>query len=467
MEAQANILVPTALIGWVPFTFVLFFLLPGRRAVLVSYLAGWMFLPVMTYKFPLVPDFDKTIVLALAVFLPVLFFDVGRIARFRLRWHDIPMVILCLCPVVSSVSNDLGLRDGLRDALHEVLVWGIPYFLGRLYFTDPDALFELAVGIFIAGLVCAPMCLYEIRMSPQLHNMVYGFHQHSFFQHIRYGGYRPMVFMQHGLMVGLFMSAATLCGIWLRRAGSLRGLFGLPLLVFIIPLVATDVLIKSVGAIVLLFVGVAVLYAVTLLRSRVPFLFLAVVPVIYVLVRATGVIPSADLVGAAAATLGAERAQSLESRLVNEDMMTGHALQRPFFGWGGWGRARIHDDEGNDVTITDSLWMITLGNKGLLGLIALMAALLLPALRSSARMPVGLWADPHMGAVAALAVVLLLWLTDNVLNAMINPIYLLVAGGLGGLAGVDAGAEAAADNCGPLGPERRAAQDALDGGVGG
>jgi len=34
MEGQANMLVPTAMIGWVPFTFMLFFLLPSRRAVL-------------------------------------------------------------------------------------------------------------------------------------------------------------------------------------------------------------------------------------------------------------------------------------------------------------------------------------------------------------------------------------------------------------------------------------------------
>lgn len=445
MEGQANILVPIALIGWVPLTWVLFLLLPARRAVVVSFLAGWMFLPVIAYKIPLVPDFDKTIIIGLAVLLSILLFDTGRLLRFRPRWHDIPIIVLCLCPIASSITNDLGARDGLRESLHELLFWGVPYFVGRLYFTEPDALRELAVGLFIAGLVYALLCLYEIRMSPQLHYIVYGFHQHSFFQHIRYNGWRPMVFMQHGLMVGLFMSAATLCGIWLRRAGSLRDLFGFPLLLFVVPLAVTTILVKSVGAIVLLFAGAAVLYAVTLLRSYVPFVLLAAVPVVYVLVRVTGVIPSADLIDAAGATLGGERAQSLESRLVNEDMMTGRALERPFFGWGGWGRVRIHDESGQDVTITDSLWIITLGNKGLVGLVALMAVVLLPALVLTARLPVGLWVDPRAGAVAALAVVLVLWMIDSVLNAMIDPVFLLVAGGLGGLGRVRAGQDAAAE----------------------
>ena len=58
----------------------------------------------------------------------------------------------------------------------------------------------------LGGLIYVPLCLFEVRMSPQLHNMVYGFAQHSFGQTVRGGGWRPMVFMQHGLAVGLFMS---------------------------------------------------------------------------------------------------------------------------------------------------------------------------------------------------------------------------------------------------------------------
>ena len=431
MDGRIGPLVPIAMLGWLPVTLALFVLISPRRAVIVSFLAGWMFLPVITYKFPLLPPFDKTAVISLSALAGMLLFDWRRLLRFRPRWIDLPMLMLCCGPFATSLSNGLGVKDGVSESVHEILLWGLPWLIGRLYFTDLEALRDLAVGIFIGGLVYMPLCLLEIRVSPQLHYRLYGFHQHSFFQHIRYGGWRPMVFMQHGLMVGLFMSSAALCGVWLRRSGSLRTLFGLPLAVYVIPLFVTTLLIKSVGAFALLLAGTASLYCVQYLRSRLPFFALAAVVVVYLFVRMTGVIPSSELVALAKSTLGAERAQSLESRLVNEDMLTVRALERPLFGWGGWGRARIHNEEGEDVTITDSLWIIFLGNKGLFGLGGLVLALLLPPLLLPRRLPLRFWVHPDGGACAVLAVIVLLWAIDNVLNAMINPVYLLAAGGLG------------------------------------
>jgi hypothetical protein len=462
MDGHVNFLAPAALLGWFPATIALFVFLPARRAVIVSFLAGWMFLPVIDYKIAFLPSFDKTAVICLAVLTGVLLFDAARLLRLRPHWIDLTILIVCLGPFASSVSNGLGARDGVSESVHETLLWGLPWLIGRLYFTDLEALRELAVGIFIGGLVYAPLCLLEIRISPQLHYQLYGFHQHSFFQHIRYGGYRPMVFMHHGLMVGLFMAAAALSGAWLHRSGSLRTLLGIPLPLLFLPLFAVTILIKSVGAIVLLFVGMAILYCVQYLRSSLPVLALAAAAVAYILVRMTGVIPSSDLVAAAKATLGADRAQSLESRLVNEDMLTGRALERPVAGWGGWGRARIHDASGQDVTITDSLWIIFLGNKGLLGLAGLMLALLLPVALLPRRIPVRFWAHPDAGACAVLSVILLLWAVDNLLNGMINPVYLLIAGGLGGLAKVE---EACGDENDEI-AEEGGADEAAEGGSG-
>ena len=105
--------------------------------------------------------------------------------------------------------------------LNQTVTWGIPYFLGRIYFNDLQGLRELSVAIFIGGLIYVPFCLYEIRFSPQLHRLLYGYHQHDFSQTFRFGGYRPMVFMQHGLMVGMWMGMATLAGIWLAWTGAL------------------------------------------------------------------------------------------------------------------------------------------------------------------------------------------------------------------------------------------------------
>ncbi len=445
MEGHINSLVPLAFMGWFPATFAFFVLLPARRAVILSFVAGWMFLPNYDYKISSLPNIDKTAVICLAVLAAMFFLDTRRLLRFRPRWIDLPMLLLCCGPFASSLTNGLGPKDGVYESVHEILLWGLPWLIGRMYFTDLESLRDLAVGIFIGGLVYAPLCLLEMRIGPQLNFRVYGFNQHSFLQHIRYGGYRPMVFMQHGLMVGLFMSAATLSGAWLWRSGSLRQIFGIPLPVFVIPLFCTTILVKSVGAIGLMFAGMAVLYGVRYLRSTLPVAAFAAAILVYIAVRMTGVIPSSVLVATANAALGAERAQSLESRLINEDMLTTRALEQPVFGWGGWGRARIKDASGKDVTITDSLWIIYLGNKGLVGLAGLFLALLLPPLLLTRRLPARYWTHPDAGACAVLAVVLMLWAADNLLNAMINPVYLLIAGGLGAFEEIEAVCEDAED----------------------
>jgi len=97
--------------------------------------------------------------------------------------------------------------DGFSEIVRAFIGWGLPYLIGRVYFNDLESLQELAVGIFIGGLIYIPFCWFEVRFSPQLHKWVYGFRQHSFIQNVRDGGYRPMVFMQHGLMVGMWMGA--------------------------------------------------------------------------------------------------------------------------------------------------------------------------------------------------------------------------------------------------------------------
>jgi hypothetical protein len=89
----------------------------------------------------------------------------------------------------------------------QVTMWGLPYFLGRVYLSDLRSLKELAVGMFISGLVYVPFCLFEVRMSPQLEAIVYGGRMRS---GIRLGGWRPAVFMQSGLELVMWMSVCSL-----------------------------------------------------------------------------------------------------------------------------------------------------------------------------------------------------------------------------------------------------------------
>jgi O-antigen ligase len=138
-------------------------------------------------------------------------------------------------------------------------------------------------------------------------------------------------------------------------------------------------------------------------------------------------------VAAAEATVGHERAASLQTRLSNEDILAEKALQKPLFGWGRWGRNRVYDENGNDISITDGLWVLALGQAGLVGLASLTAVFLVPAL--NVRRVVGKrgWREPMFAAPIVLALLLVLYMMDNLLNAMVNPIFTLIAGGLTGL----------------------------------
>lgn len=224
-------LVTFLLFGWPLMTLPLFVLLPARRAVIASLIAGWLFLPVFRFGDPGLQHYGKIAATVLAPLLGAIIFDPFQLLAFRPRLWDLPALIWCLCPIATSISNDLGFYDGLSNALDNTLLWGVPYFLGRLYFSDLAALRELALGIVIGGLIYVPLCLIEIRMSPQLHRWVYGYYQHSFLQTIKAGGYRPMVFMQHGLAVAVWMlsgamAAHSISGDRKRSPGSGRFRWG-------------------------------------------------------------------------------------------------------------------------------------------------------------------------------------------------------------------------------------------------
>lgn len=427
-----TIFVDIVLLGWIPMILLLFGMLPARRAVIVAFIGAWLFLPMAGYSIAGLPDFGKMTATSYGVLLGVLIFDAARLTRFRPSWIDIPIVVYCAVPMASSLSNGLGAYDGASAIFGSTVSWGIPYFIGRLYFSDLEGLRELAVGIFVGGLIYVPLCLYEIRMSPQLHDMIYGFHQHRFGQTKRFGGWRPMVFMQHGLAVGMWMAAASLVGVWLWHTKALTQIRQVPMMLLLPILVATTIMCKSFGAIVLLIGGLGALYSAKLGRTVLPCFCLAAIPVAYMGLRSTDTWSGQQLVDAVA-VIDRERSGSLQFRLEAEDLLVDRAWQRAVFGWGTWSRNRVRDERGRDLAVTDGLWVITFGQRGLIGLVALTAIVLLPAVLVFRGFPARTWNSAAVAPAVALSVILVLYMIDNLFNAMVNPVFVLVAGGLAGL----------------------------------
>jgi hypothetical protein len=428
-----NGIVPVALAAFVPFVLGCFMHFRPRHAVLVSLSAGWLFLPTFDHAYPLPLLHAKVMFVPAVVFFASLAFDGSRWRRFRPRLLDLPMAVVCFSPFLSSLVNDLGPYDGGSAVFEMSMIWGVPYLVGRVYFNEPGALRDLALAIVAATFVYVPFCLWEVRMSPQLHATVYGFQPFgSFDQAIRYGGYRPSVFMAHGLMLGMFMTVGTLIALWMWRTGVRRDLWGIPVRWLSAALGITTLLCKSTGAIALLVIGLAVLEAVRRLQSSVPLLILLVLPPAYCLARTSGW-TGRTLVSTSEKLVNEERAQSVEFRIVNEDLLIAKALQRPWLGWARWGRSRVYDESGTDVSIIDGLWILTLGSSGLVSLVSMGVALALPALLLMRLFPGRHWGDARLAPAAALAVVGALGTIDDVFNAMLSPIFPAIAGSLAGL----------------------------------
>jgi hypothetical protein len=419
--------------AWIPVVLLLFTRFEPQRAAIIAFLAAWMFLPMLSYPLTGLPDYTKMSATCFGIFLAALVFDGRRLSALKFKSSDLPMLVWCVCPLFSSLSNGLGLYDGIASVVQQTSKWGFPYLIGRMYFGTLEDLRRYAVAIFAGGLIYVPLCLYESRMSPQLHHMFYGFTQHSFNQAYRYGGWRPMVFMEHGLMVGIWMVSAALVGLWLYRSGSLTLFRGMSMRWLIGVLTVTAVMCRSTGAIALYIMSLTVLIATQKMKNGIFFLCLLCIPVGYLATRSTGVWSGDNLVRFVADNLSEDRSLSLDFRFKNENILAEKALQRPVFGWGGWGRARVYDDEGNDISVTDGLWIIVLGQYGFLGLTAFAAVILMPSLRLLLLYPARLWSTPAVGPAAVLAVLLVIYMIDNLLNAMINPIFMVAAGGLAGL----------------------------------
>ncbi len=416
------------LLSWIPVTLLLFMVVPPRRAIVIGSIAGWLILPPIGISLPGVPDYTKTSAITLSILLGIIVFDAVRLTTFRPRWFDIPMIVYCVSPFCSSISNDLGPYDGLSAMATQCVEWLLPYWIGRIYITDVKSYRELGLGMIIGGVCLIPFCLLEFKMSAITQQLVYGLGDN--WEGVRMGGYRPKVFFSSGLALGLWMNATTLVAWWFQRTVQFKRLGDVPAGLVTTALLIISILCRATGATVLLAIGFVAM--VICLRTRKKWAMWCVVGIapLYCAVRSTELWSGQSAVVLAQMTVGEERACSLDFRLENEDLLIAKALQRPIFGWGGWGRNRVYDEMGNDMAITDGYWIILFGTGGYVGLSSITVSMLLPAVLFLKRFSVEQWNRPELAAVTVFGVILNLFLIDCLVNAMPNIIYVIVAGGL-------------------------------------
>lgn len=332
----------------------------GATALTISFVAGYLLLPsAAAINFQGLPPLDKMRAIWLGAALGTLIFQPGALGR--LRWHPADGVMLAAIALhgYSSIANGLGYWDAQSVSVNVVLKATLPYLLARIHFRSVDDLAGLGKALFWGAVLYAPLAVWEFRMSPQFHSIVYGFFPHSWAQHVRWGFHRPVVFLGHGLAVGGLFSGALLIGIVLLRRGLLRWQLPLPVWFAVAGVGAGLAVTMSAGPWLAVPVG-WVLLRWAKRRRWVP--IAAGIPgVVWLAVVFTTGSDWSWMTRPFEAIGATERAASLQYRI---DAMTEYAAnirQRPWFGHAGWGQGLI---EGR---ATDSKALVLLLKNGLVG----------------------------------------------------------------------------------------------------
>ena len=427
----------------IPVMVGLFFVMRPVRAALAVALGAEMFLPEwVTLKVPLMPPFDKHNLPYLCILVACLLRCPGRVTKLpRERWMLVMALLLLAGGVLTSLTNGdtlilgtngqvvipgLNLKDGFYMGISEFLCTLLPLYLGYALLRKSEDFEDLVAGLAIAGMVYVPFVMIELRMSPQMHRWIYGYAQHDFLQTIRWGGYRPMVFMSHGLAVARFLLTSVFCLVILGRYR--RALLGLPVRFLAWTQFLVLVACKSTGAIVFALVGIPLVALARPKRQLLVAALLASIIVLYPALRLFDVVPVARILEAAGA-MQADRADSLAYRFNNEDAVLAHARERILFGWGEYDRNAVHDVDGQKISVLDGYWIIRLSINGVLGFITAFGPLLIPVLWARRRLS-SFTRERDQWLVAGVAFTLTLITLDLIPNGLFAYSPYLIAGAL-------------------------------------
>lgn len=386
-----------ALVFWPFFAALLYATRPPFQATFFTLLGAHLLLPVGTMlKVEMLPHIDKATIAAFCALVGCLFMhsrkrSLPRPTTLLGRIAGALILIYVAGAFASSMLNGdfvvvgdrvlpgTGLYDGI-SAAEAAAITVVPFFLGWKFFGDSSDAEELTRSLVVAGLLYSIPMLLEIRLSPQLHHWLYGFHPSDFQQQVRGDGYRPMVFTGHGLLAALFLMTTMAASAAMARARMV--LWGTGVAKFNVYLGAVLFMCKSAGS--LAFGGLAAsLIWLSSPKTQIRVAALLVTFALgYPLLRTFDLIPTRLITGLVS-EVSQERGLSIATRFVNEDRLLQRASERVVFGWGRYGRSRVYDSEtGRDITIADGRWIQVLGQFGLVGFLSEFGLLALAAYRS-------------------------------------------------------------------------------------
>ncbi|MEO9842027.1 MAG: O-antigen ligase family protein [Roseobacter sp.] len=431
-----------ALIMWPLCAFFIARKMPFEKAVIWSIIVPYLFLPeAFAIKIPALPDLGK--MMAISVGLLIIFAVNRSSLKPPPEESEAPLLRLLLllgfimvmvAPFLTVLNNQetlefgptvapaLKLRDGVAQTLSAALAI-IPYYFARRYLSSPEAHRQILVVLVVMGLIYSVLMLVEIRFSPQLHRLTYGFHQHSFLQHIR-DGFRPMMFLAHGLFVGFFIFTSIMAALGLWKAG-----MGAKWLIAAGWLLLVLLMSENLGATVVALLVIAVYLGTGRWLQILFAMGIGFVVFLFPIFRGAGLIP-VEAISSAAATISEDRSRSLNYRLNNEDISLQLALEKPVTGWGQWGRNQAYNERGEIITIQEGVWIQTITENGWFGYIGLFSLLTLPAMFA-----IGIWRrkkiPPETFALIGIATGNLIYIIPT---TCLTPVGWMMFGALAGFA---------------------------------
>lgn len=415
-----------------------------RTAVLAVFLGGWLLLPVGIYPngaassaFPywligaaLPSDMliTKAWVAPASALLGVLVWDRKSLADCRFGAWDVPMLLWCAWPLLQWALRPDAQPDPLWASLYLAGSWGLPWILGRVYFSTREGQGALLKGLAWAGLACLPFALLEGISVPDLYADVFQLHPFASDGVERYVGWRPIGFFEHGNQYGLWVSLCAMAALWVWRSQGVtqqrKRWAGVAMV-----MVAMAVLAQSVGALLLLAMGWVVLWAMAHIKLQKFLLGALGVAVVGSVVYLSGAVPithwakdtvmGQKVVGAFKATGRGSFTWRISQdqkaiALVKPVVVAGHGQ------WDWWRELG---------TRPWGLALLVIGQFGLIGFALGFGSLLAPAVAR-------LWHAPRSspwtaeGAPIVLAVIVILTLMDAGLNSFVFFPALLAAGAL-------------------------------------
>jgi hypothetical protein len=427
---------------WPVLAIILYRKLPLGLATIWIILAGQLLLPVgegIAIKIPMVPQFDKGSVPSICAFIGCLV-AARRAPRFFYSIGVTEVLIIAYLggPIITSELNGdalvfgrtvlpgVGIYDAI-SAAEGAFISLLPFFLGRQFLRGSTDSLAILRTLVVTGLIYSLPMLFEIRFSPQLHYWLYGSYSSDISQELRDGGFRPVVFMGHGLLAAFYIMTTVVAAaaLWRTRVR----VFNLPPAIVNLYLGVVLVLDKSFGALVY---ALALVPMVRFGRPRLQLriaLVLVFIALFYPMMRYLDLVPT-KLILDSVSTISADRAASLNTRFEFESALLERASQRFLFGWGRYGRSRLYSAEnGGDMTLSDGHWVITLGQFGLFGFIAEFGLLLMGVVRAVAAFRL-LESASEKVYLSAVALILAINVLDLLPNSGLIPWTWLLAGAL-------------------------------------